>query len=272
MRWDANTSASGQALWPRAVVSYDLRPNSTKLTAGIGVFADKPLLSPLVFAQRQARLETLYDPSGQAVVSSRLFTNRLAGPLAIPRATTWNVQLDQTLRGGWMVRAAVQQRLGRHEWTVNQVVLDDTSGELRLTGDGESSARSLEVTTGYRSAHGKRQFYLSYVRARTEGDLNDLNTVAGNRSPAQVLPNERGPAGHRHPAPVPGLGRHLAALAGDRVAVPRDPLRLPLHADRRELERRRRAPRRAVPDLHLAGRGGREGACSCRSGFRRASA
>ncbi len=192
-RWDATTSASGQALWPRAVASYDLRPNSTKLTAGIGVLADKPLLSPLVFTQRQARLETLYDPSGLAIVSSRLFTNRLAGPLAIPRATTWDLQLDQTLRGGWMVRAALQQRLGRHEWTIDPVAVDATTGDLRLAGDGESSARSLEVTTGYRSAHGERQFYLSYVRSRTEGDLNDLNTVAGNRSPAQVLPAAIGP-------------------------------------------------------------------------------
>ena len=193
VRWDATTSASGQALWPRTVVSYDLRRNSTKLTAGIGVFADKPLLAPLVFVQQQARLETLYDPSGQVVLASRLFTNRLAGPLAIPRATTWNVQLDQTLRGGWMARAAVQRRLGRHEWAVDPVILGPTTGELRLRGDGRSSARSIEVTTGYRSSHGERQFYLSYVRSWTEGDLNDLNTVAGIRSPAQVLPSAVAP-------------------------------------------------------------------------------
>jgi hypothetical protein len=192
-RWDAASAASGQALWPRTVVSYDLRPNSTKLTAGVGVFTDKPLLSPFVFTQRQARLETLYDPSGQVAVSSRLITNQLVGSLAVPRATTWNVQLDQTLRGGWMVRAAVQRRLGRHEWTVNPVVVNETSGNLSLTGDGESSARSIELTSGYRSSHGERQFYVSYVRSWTEGDLNDLNTVAGSRSTAQVLPAARGP-------------------------------------------------------------------------------
>ena len=192
-RWDATISASGQALWPRAVVSYDLRPNSTKLTGGLGVFTDKPLLAPLVFAQQQARLETLFDASGQAILSSRIFTNRLAGPLAIPRARIWNLQLDQTLKGGWMARAAFQQRVARHEWMINPVVLSPTSGELLLTGDGESSARSLEVTTGYRSAHGERQFYLSYVRSWTDGDLNDLNTVAGNRSQPQVLPAATGP-------------------------------------------------------------------------------
>ncbi len=192
-RWDATTATRGQALWPRVVASYDLRPDSTKLTGGIGVFADKPLLAPFVFAQRQARLETLFDQSGQVVLASRLFTNRVAGPLAIPRATTWNLQVDQTLQGGWMARAGVQQRLGHREWAVNPVILGPTTGELLLTGDGASSAKSVEVTTGYRSAHGERQFYVSFVRSWTEGDLNDLNTVAGNRSPAQVLPGASGP-------------------------------------------------------------------------------
>ena len=64
-RWDANTAATGTAFWPRAVMSYDLRPNSTKITSGIGGFiADKALLAAPVFPQRQARRETLYDATG----------------------------------------------------------------------------------------------------------------------------------------------------------------------------------------------------------------
>ena len=192
-RWDGNTATRGLALWPRAVVSYDLRSNSTKLTGGLGEFTGKPLLSPLVFGQHQARLESLFDASGQVLLSSRLFTNRLAGLLGISRATTLNVQLDQILKGGWMARAAFQQRLGRHEWTVDSTILGPSSGELVLTDHGESSARSIEATTGYRSAHGEHQFYVSYVRSWTRGDLNDLNTVAGNRSPAQVLANAQAP-------------------------------------------------------------------------------
>ena len=75
-RWDASTAASGLALWPRAVVSYDLRPNSTKLSSGVGVFADKALLAAPIFPDRQARREMLYDESGQHLQSSHLFTNR----------------------------------------------------------------------------------------------------------------------------------------------------------------------------------------------------
>ena len=103
------------------------------------------------------------------------------------------MQLDQTLPGGWMARWPIQQRLGRARVDGAPHGLGPTTGELPVTGDGESSARSLEVSTGYRSAHGEQQFYLSYVRSRTEGDLNDLNTVTGDRSPAQVLPGAVGP-------------------------------------------------------------------------------
>ena len=198
-RWATTTATSGHVFSPRIVASYDLRPNATKLTAGIGLFADKPLLAPFVFAARQARQETLYDASGLSALSSTLYTNRVAGPLSIPRARIWNVQIDQTLRGGWMARVGYQQREGRREWTVDPVVLGPTTGELLVRGDGRSRSKSVEATAGYRSAHGERQVYVSYVRSWAEGDLNDLNTVAGDRSPAQVLPAAFGPL----PASVP---------------------------------------------------------------------
>ncbi len=193
VRWDASSAYRGQAFWPRGVVSWDVRPNSTKLTGGAGVFTDKPLLGPFAFVERQARTELLYDPTGQALLSSTLFTNRLAGPPAIPRATTLSLQVDQALGRGWMARVAFLRRFGRHELVVNPAVLGPGTGELMLTGDGASSARSLEMTAGYRSAHGERQAYLSYVWSSARGDLNDLNTVAGDRAPAQVLPAAVGP-------------------------------------------------------------------------------
>jgi hypothetical protein len=186
-RWDANTAASGLALWPRAVVSYDVRPNSTKVSSGIGVIADKALLAAPVFPERQARREMLYDESGQHLESSRLFTNRTEGPLGTAHSLTWNVQLDQALKGGWMARLAYQERYGRGEYAVQPSISGRQDGVLALTGAATSRSRSFEVTTGFRSAHGANQAYVSYVRSSAEGSLNDLNAVAGNRGPAQVL-------------------------------------------------------------------------------------
>jgi hypothetical protein len=198
-RWDANTAATGTAFWPRAVMSYDLRPNSTKISSGIGGFIEKPLLAASVFPQRQARRETLYDATGQVPESSRLFTNRMVTALAIPRSLAWNVQLDQSLKGGWMARAAYQERAGRREYTVQPTVLGRDAGELALSGAAESHSRSVEATAGFRSPHGSHQFYVSYVRSWTEGYLNDLNTIAGSFGRPQVLPDERAPL----PADVP---------------------------------------------------------------------
>ena len=192
-RWDANTAASGLGLWPRAVLSYDLRPNSTKVSSGVGVFADKALLAATVFPYRQARLEMLYDESGQRLESSHLFTNRIEGSIGTAHALIWNAQVDQTLKGGWMARLAYQERFGRGDYAVQPTITGPQEGALALTGDATSRSRSFEVTTGFRSAHGANQAYVSYVRSSTEGNLNDLNTVAGNRGRAQVLPDAFAP-------------------------------------------------------------------------------
>jgi hypothetical protein len=191
-RWDLNSAAAGLALWPRAVVSYDLRPNATKVSGGIGIVADKALLATPLFPSRQARIETLYNESGQ-VTQSRVFANQSEAPLGVTRSLAWNLQLDQTLKGGWMARVSYQERHGSDEYRIQPQETGPLDGVLALTGDGRSRSRSFEVTTGFRSAHGADQAYVSYVRSSTEGNLNDLNSVAGNRARPQVLADEFAP-------------------------------------------------------------------------------
>jgi hypothetical protein len=191
-RWDLNSAAGGQALWPRAVLSYDLRPNATKVSGGIGVFADKALLATPLFPARQSRIETLYDESGH-VTQSRIFANRVPGPLGVTHALAWNLQLDQALEGGWMARVSYQERHGSDEYRIQPVETGPLDGVLALTGDGRSRSRSFEVTTGFRSDHGANQAYVSYVRSSTEGNLNDLNSVGGNRARPQVLADQFAP-------------------------------------------------------------------------------
>ena len=72
--------------------------------------------------------EMLYDESGQQLQSSRLFTNRTdgSGPQP-PTSLIWNVQLDQTLKGGWMARLAYQERVGRGDYAV-QPTIDRAAG------------------------------------------------------------------------------------------------------------------------------------------------
>jgi hypothetical protein len=92
-----------------------------------------------------------------------------------------------------MLRANYQERYGRREFVIRPIAVSDTAGWLALSGDGESRARSVEATAGYRSAQGKLQVYISYVRSSTRGNLNDVNTVVGNLETAQVLPDAVAP-------------------------------------------------------------------------------
>ena len=190
-RMDASSAARGAAIWPRAVATYDVRPNSTKVSGGVGGFTDKSTLAARVFPERQARLEMLYDATGRVLESLRLFTNRAATGLAIPRSLAWSVQLDQTLPAGWTARAAYRERVGRREYSVQPTVTGAETGTLDLRGDAGSQSRAFEATAGFRSAHGAHQIYFSYVRSWTDGSLNDLNTVTAMLSLPQVLPDQR---------------------------------------------------------------------------------
>ena len=193
VRWDANTIVSGLAFLPRATLTYDLRPNSTKISGGAGVYVDKPVLQPAIFMQRQARRELVFDRTGAPAGPWRLFTHEVAGPLVNPRATILHLQVDQQLPAGWMVRASYQERFGRREFVVRPLPRSSTEGLLQLAANGESHARSAELTAGFRSAHGAHQVYVSYVRSMTSGNQNDLNTVVGNFETPLILPDERGP-------------------------------------------------------------------------------
>ena len=190
-RLDSRTGTFGALFLPRAMATYDIRPNSTKISGGLGGFTDKSSLAPDVFAGRQARQETLYDATGQTVLSARWYANRVAAALVNARSLAWNLQLDQTLGGGWTIRAAYHERIGRREYTVQPVVDTSSTGTLGLSGDAGSQSWNVDTTAGYRSKGGSHQFYISYVRAWTEGNLNDLNTVTGMLAQAQVLPDQR---------------------------------------------------------------------------------
>ena len=195
LRADANKVASGAAVWPRMTFTYDIVPNSTKVSGSLGVFVDKPVLQPSVFGQRQARLEQLFGADGKPVGPAVLYTNHVVGPLANPRSTIWSLQFDRQISAGWMVRANYQERRGRHEFVIRRVSVSPTEGWLALAGDGESQSRSAEATAGYRSGRGRLQVYMSYVRSSARGNLNDLNTVTGNGETPLVYQDAYSPLG-----------------------------------------------------------------------------
>jgi hypothetical protein len=123
-------------------------------------------------------------------------------------AERWNVEWDQRFGTRFLVRSRYEERRGHDELVVDSNV---------LTSSGSSRARSLETTAGYRTAR-RGDFYVSYVRAATRGDLNSLDVVEGIFREPFIQPNEVGPL----PADVPNrvLTWGLFHLPGELTVAP----------------------------------------------------
>jgi hypothetical protein len=191
VRFD-RVSSVRPAASPRAAATVKLPGGDTTLTGSVGLFADKVPLEALAFPQGQARLVQVWDEAGVPGLA-RLFTNQASGPLATPLATRWDVEIARRFGGGWQGRVKYQERRGRDELVVNPVVTSDTAGLLELSSTGVSRARSVEATVAFRSALSGHEFYVSYVRAATSGNMNTLDTVEGASRMPLVLPDQVAP-------------------------------------------------------------------------------
>jgi len=120
-----------------------------------------------------------------------------------------SVEVDHRVNDDLTIRARYSQRQSRDQLIVNRIEPDgfvlgpgeDPLGMLRavpeaglgamlLANNGETTYREVEVTAGYR-LWGDSELYFSYVRSQVVGDLNDFNTIAGERPEPIFRPNRR---------------------------------------------------------------------------------
>lgn len=192
VRYDTASVASGGVFAPRLGATWKIGAQTT-VSAGGGLFSDKVTLATAAFPELQTRIVTEFDPSGAVSGVPQTYANRLAGALAIPRATAWHAQLDRRFADGVIARVTVQARSGSDEPIVTPVSGADGAGVLLLSSTGRSRAASLETTVGYRSPASGQSVYVSYVRASARGDLNDFGSIDGNAIEPFVQPNAYGP-------------------------------------------------------------------------------
>ncbi len=189
-------AASGQrpVFSPRsewtAILPWD--PQTT-IKGGAGLFAGKLVLSARTFDQMQSRTVQSYDLEGASVGPAITYVNQVDGDLAMPKALLWNVEVNRDLGRGWRARVNFQQRDGKDELIVTPRLVTATNGVLTLSSTGDSDAWNLESTVGYVSRTRGHQAYVSYVRSSAQGNLNDLNAIAGNFIEPFVRPDEIGP-------------------------------------------------------------------------------
>lgn len=192
-RFDQTTlGRSRPAFAPRAGWTYTI-DDRTSLSGNAGLFTDKLVIGAGAFPTLQSRVVTDFDPTGTQVLSTRVYRNAIDGSLRLPYAASWNVRLDRQLPSDWLVRLNYQERHGYDELIVTPHDLSPTAGVLALSSTGSSFARSLETTVGHRGGKNRYEMYVSYVRAATRGNLNDLNVVEGNFKQPLVQPDQIGP-------------------------------------------------------------------------------
>ncbi len=179
VRVENQTSTHSMHLAPRVGAAWTpFRNRSGTLRGGFGTFYDRVPLNVLYFAQSPEQVITNYGPGGLVLNGPNRYLN-LGDPTHFsPRAKTWNLEWEQTISPKLMVRANYLQTISHGVITINPA-----NGPVQyaylLMGSGKSSYRQWEITSRLRWSKG-RETFLSYVRSRSQGDLNEFGQFLGD--------------------------------------------------------------------------------------------
>jgi len=204
LRYENQRLADGQGMAPRAGFAWaPANDNATVIRGGIGLFFDKVPLNIRSFSQYPARIVTQYAPDGVTPIDRRRFTTVLVAAAApkpfdtkgsepksafVPENLTWNVQLDQRVAPSIALRVNYINSSTDSIYIVNPQLMADGSNAIVLQSTGRSSYRALETTVRIQPPRGV--LYLTYVRSRARGDLNDFNSSFGDFGAPVIRQNQ----------------------------------------------------------------------------------
>ncbi len=193
---------------PRAGIAWVPFANSgTVVRAGFGLFYDRVPLNIYCFDLYPKRFITFYDPAGAVTggpylfgnalgsvdIHSRwVFHNRVPGDFS-PRSGTASLYLEQTVGHKLKLRAGYLENRSAGLVMMNAIGPDPQTrlGAYELSGTGDAHYRQLEITARFRPS-ADHEIFVSYVRSRARGDLNDFNNYLGSYPQAIVRPNQDG--------------------------------------------------------------------------------
>ncbi len=178
--------------------------DTTVVRGGIGMFYDKVPLNIRGFNRYPHRTVTTFAEDGATIISQIHFRNVLVDADSttpvdfrhtdrdggfVPLNVTWNIQLDQKITRSIALRANYINSRTRNIYMVNPELdyLGDSAIVLRSTGN--ASYHALELTSRL-SLKKDDAIYVSYVRSRSRGDLNDFNTYFGDWSNPIIRQNQ----------------------------------------------------------------------------------
>ncbi len=187
--------AKGRNFAPRAGFAWSpFAGDKTILRGGVGYFYDKVPLNIRAFGQYPIRTVTRFAADGQTATSQTRFENVLVNDIGlipldfrrdksetgfVPVNLTWNLQLDQIINSRLSLRANYTSSNTSGLYIVTPQTDFFGRRAIVLTPSGRASYRALEVTAKIILPK-SQQFYVSYLRSKAKGDLNDFNSYYGD--------------------------------------------------------------------------------------------
>lgn len=179
LRYDRDSIGRENNFAPR--LGFALLPfndEKTVVRGGVGLFYDKIPLSVGVFNQYQTMRVTTFFPN--VVELRRTFINTVENnDYENPYSVAGNIQLDHEFTKRFLLRLGYEERRTRKDFILDRVFRNVNDSQLLLKNNGTSRYREFQITGRFRFQE-KRNVYVSYVRSKAEGDLNDFNTYFGN--------------------------------------------------------------------------------------------
>ena len=206
LRYEDQRIGPESNLAPRAGFAWSpFKNDRTVVRGGIGLFYDKVPLNIRSFARYPSRTVTQYAADGIAIIDSHHFVNILVDtppiePLDfrrrpgsdagfVPENLKWNIQVDRIISDWLDLRANLTRSRTENIYIVNPELDFRGRSGIVLRSAGQATYSALELTARFRLPH-KDQFFVSYVRSRARGDLNDFNSYFGDFGAPVIRQNQ----------------------------------------------------------------------------------
>jgi hypothetical protein len=163
------------------------RDSSAVLRGGFGLFYQRTPLTVGAFDSMETRSVTPFAADGVTPLGLPVIFTNLIGTLQTPYAVIGNLEYDQRLNERLLFKVNVLHRQAAHEFIVNP--LAGPAPVLLLDSDGRSNHWEGELTMRY-TPGGRTNLTVSYVRSRSEADLNSFDSYFGNFRDPVVVANQ----------------------------------------------------------------------------------
>ena len=150
----------------------------TSIDGGLGTFVGRLPLDAAAFGDHPVRVDRTYDAASQRILAAATLTPAL-GRLEPPRSLAATLQISHQVGTGVDLLLSGTRRISSHLPTLTVPPLGEDglqSGPLLVASTGHAQYWEVQAT-GRVKWGDANQVFLSYVRSRSRGELNEFGTL-----------------------------------------------------------------------------------------------